>query len=255
MSAPHPSPFDLGGRIAIVTGGSSGLGAAAASALAEAGAQVILIARDKGRLVTCAERIGAQGAKVSWLTGDVSDASAAEAIIAQVVRDFGAPHILVNAAGIIVRGPIGESPDADFDRVMRVNAFGTWMMCRGASRVMPAGSAIVNVSSTAGITGMSDRSAYAASKGAVTQITRTLAVELAPRGIRVNAVAPGPFATDMSSESQATERWQRLINERVPLKRAAKPDEIGPPIVFLASSASSFITGVVLAVDGGWTAS
>jgi NAD(P)-dependent dehydrogenase (short-subunit alcohol dehydrogenase family) len=255
MSLPHASAFNLGGRVAIVTGGSSGLGAAAAAALAGAGAQVVLVARDEARLAQCAERIGASGPKVSWLSGDVTDSVAAEAIVTQAVRDFGALHILVNAAGTIARGPIGDSPDADFEQVMRVNAFGTWTMCRGASRVMSAGAAIVNVSSTAGIAGMTDRSAYAASKGAVSQITKALAVELAPRAIRVNAVAPGPFATDMSSASQTTERWRRLINDRIPLKRVAAAEEIGPPIVFLASDASSFITGVVLAVDGGWSAS
>jgi NAD(P)-dependent dehydrogenase (short-subunit alcohol dehydrogenase family) len=102
---------------------------------------------------------------------------------------------------------------------------------------------------------MSERSAYAASKGAVVQMTKALAVELAPRGIRVNAVAPGPFATDMSQQSQSGERWRMLIQHRVPLGRAAYPDEIGPPILFLASAGASFITGVILPVDGGWTAS
>jgi NAD(P)-dependent dehydrogenase (short-subunit alcohol dehydrogenase family) len=255
MSSHLSSPFDLAGRVAVVTGGSNGLGAAAAQSLAEARAHVVLVARGREKLQTQAELCRLTGAQVSVIEGDVSKSNSAHSIVEEAIRKGGALHILVNAAGAITRGALAEATNDDFDRVMRVNAFGLWSMCRAASTVMQPGSAIINVTSTAGLVGMSDRSAYAASKGAAVQITRSLAVELAPRGIRVNAVAPGPFVTDMSSSSQATERWRRLINERVPLGRAGEAREIGPPIVFLASSASSFITGVVLAVDGGWTAS
>jgi NAD(P)-dependent dehydrogenase (short-subunit alcohol dehydrogenase family) len=155
----------------------------------------------------------------------------------------------------MTRGAVADTTAEEFQRVMTANAFGLWAMCRAAARHMTSGGSIVNLASTAGLIGLTDRSAYAASKGAAVQITRALAVELAPRNIRVNAVAPGPFGTDMSQEMQGSERWRRLIGDRVPLGRIARPAEIGPPILFLASPGASFITGVTLPVDGGWTAS
>jgi NAD(P)-dependent dehydrogenase (short-subunit alcohol dehydrogenase family) len=255
MTAVSPSPFDVSGRVAVVTGGSKGLGAAAAGALAAAGAHVVLVARDPKALEERAHALAKHGTSVSCVVGDVSQPGAADTIIERTIALAGRIDILVNAAGAITRGTVDSTPDIEFERVMQANAFGVWAMCRAAAAHMVAGSAIVNVASTAGIVGMSDRSAYAASKGAVVQITRALAVEFAPRVIRVNAVAPGPFATEMSQPSQVGERWRRNIQDRVPLARAAHPDEIGAPILFLASPGASFITGVILPVDGGWTAS
>ena len=255
MTSAFSSPFDLAGRVAVVTGGSGGLGASAAGALAAAGAHVVLVARDLEALRVRAEVLGQFGSPVSCVAGDVSQSGSAQAIIERTLALTSRIDILVNAAGTITRGTVDATPDAEFDRVMRANAFGLWAMCRAAAVHMAAGSAIVNVASAAGLVGLSDRSAYAASKGAVVQLTRALAVEFAPRGIRVNAVAPGPFATDMSQQSQIGERWRKLIQDRVPLARAAHPDEIGAPIVFLASPGASFITGAILPVDGGWTAS
>lgn len=254
MSAPV-NPFDLQGRLAVVTGGSKGLGAAAAASLAAAGAELILVARDPKALAERADELRRFGRAVRCVSADLAQPGEAARALEAACGDAGRIDILVNAAGAITRGPALETSAEEFHRVMAVNAFGLWATCAAAAARMEHGGAIVNVASTAGLVGSTDRSAYAASKGAVVQITRALAVEFAPRNIRVNAVAPGPFATEMSRETQSSERWRRLIADRIPLRRMATPEEIGPPILFLASPAASFITGVILPVDGGWTAS
>lgn len=254
MTSTLKSPFCLQGRSAIITGGSKGLGAVAAEALANAGARVLLVARSRSALEERADSLTASGAEVAWISADLSQRGAAEVIVQSAIESFGRIDILVNSAGAITRGSVQDTTEEEYERIMRANVFGVWSMCRAAAKHMKAGSAIVNVASTAGLVGMSERSAYAASKGAVVQITRSLAVELAPMGIRVNAVAPGPFATDMSQSSQSSDRWRNILAHRVPLGRAADPHEIGGPILFLASPGSSFVTGVVLPVDGGWTA-
>lgn len=250
--------FALHGRVAVVTGASRGFGRVIAQALAESGASIGLVARGADDLQRVADEIVERhSVRALVVKGDVSNVEEATRIAAQVEHTFGQIDVLVNAAGTIVRGNVEDTDPAEFDRVMRVNAHGTWAMCRAVIPAMKARGrgSIVNIASTLGVIGATQRSAYAASKGAVVQLTRSLAAELASHGIRVNAVAPGPFATDMTQQLQSSERWRHLLEHRVPMARIGAAAELRGPVLFLAAPASSFVTGVVLPVDGGWTAS
>ena len=176
-------------------------------------------------------------------------------IIERVESDFGRLDVLVNNAGINLRGSIDELPLADFERSLSVNVTGTWLMCRAAKRMLAKSPSarVINLGSSFGTIAAANRTSYTAAKGAVHQITRALAVEWADIPINVNALAPGPFLTDMNLEHQHSEHAVRVITQEILLKRWAELPEITGPLVMLASDASSYITGSILAVDGGWT--
>jgi NAD(P)-dependent dehydrogenase (short-subunit alcohol dehydrogenase family) len=248
--------FDLSGRAALVTGGSRGLGAAIATALAEAGAHVAITSTTEADITDRAAEIAeiADG-QIIGIVRDVADEADCERVVAEVEGAFGRLDILVNNAGINLRGAIHELSVADFERSLAVNVTGTWLMCRSAHRLLakaPAGR-VINLGSTFGTIAASDRTAYTSAKGAVHQITRALAMEWADIPINVNALAPGPFLTDMNLSQQYSEHALRVINQEVALKRWAEISEIIGPLLFLASDASSYVTGSILAVDGGWT--
>ena len=228
-----------------------------AMVLSSAGAHVVLTATDKERLGEQAEAItAATGGEAAVVSADISSDDAAGRIVSAAIERFGGLDILVNNAGINVRGPIDEISREDFDRSMAVNLSGGWMMCKAAKPHLAESeyARVINIASTFGLVGVADRTAYATSKGALVQLTRALAMEWAPIGVNVNAVAPGPFLTDMNIPYQHSEHAKRVLEHEVAMKRWGELDEIWGPVLFLASDASSYVTGVILEVDGGWTA-
>lgn len=253
---PVQQQFDLTGRVALVTGGSRGLGVTMAAALVEAGARVAITSTTAADIAQRAQEIAqTTGGEVIGVAGDVSDEADCARVVHEVDAAFGRLDVLVNNAGINLRGAIDELTLDDFDRSWAVNVRGTWLMCRAARPLLARSPAarVINLGSTLGMVAAPNRTAYTSAKGAVHQLTRALAMEWAHIPINVNALAPGPFLTDMNLEHQFSEHSVRVINQEIALKRWAELPEITGPLLFLAADASSYVTGSILAVDGGWT--
>ena len=249
--------FKLDNRVALVTGGNRGLGKAIAVALAEAGARVALTSTDSARAQAVAAEIQAStGQTCRGYACDVTDPKQVEAAVAQVLADFNGLDILVNNAGINIRGPIDQLSLEEFEQVQATNVTGVWLLCRAAAPHLKAQrhGRVINMGSILSLISIPDRTPYATSKGAVLQMTRTLALEWAPYGITVNAVLPGPFGTDMNqSLLDDPEQYQAFVAQ-IPMGRWGELDEIGGLAVFLASDAASFVTGAGILIDGGWSA-
>jgi NAD(P)-dependent dehydrogenase (short-subunit alcohol dehydrogenase family) len=249
--------FDLSGRVAIVAGGSKGLGRAMAEGLASAGADLLIVSRHGSEASAVAAEIARDyGRRAIGCQADITIAADAEAMAATAIREFAKIDILINSAGINIRGPIEDLTPEQFIQVMTVNVTGTWLACRAVVPHMKKAKQgrIINLSSAIGLIGVANRTPYASSKGAVVQMTRTLGVELAPFGILANAICPGPFLTEMNIPIANTEDAKKNIIGATALKRWARIEEIQGAAIFLASDASSYMTGSMMSVDGGWTA-
>ncbi len=243
--------FRLDGRVAVVTGASSGLGAGFARALAEAGASLVLGARREDRLGEVADALAADGHAVAHRRTDVTVPEDCDALVATGMEAFGRVDVLVNNAGVGTAVPaLRERPD-EFRQVLDVNLFGAYWMAQACARVMLSGSSIVNLSSVLGLRkSVAPQAAYAASKAGLLGLTRDLSQQWAGRrGIRVNALAPGYFASEMTD--QVPPDMISTVLAQTPLKRMGEQAELDAALLFLASPASSYITGIVLPVDGG----
>jgi gluconate 5-dehydrogenase len=252
-----PSPFSLGGKIALVTGAARGTGRAMAASLAEAGAHVLVNGRDAGRLAPAVDALHKRGLAASPLVFDVADEGASDAAFATIIRDFGRLDILVSNVGLRNRRPIGALDRGDMRQMLEVNLTAAFGLAKAAAALMlpRRQGRLILVTSVAGPLSRSGDAAYTASKGGLAALTRALAVEYGPEGITANAVAPGFFATETNAALVADPAMQAFLERRVPLRRWGSPAEIGGAVVFLASEAAAYMNGHVLTVDGGFSAS
>jgi len=249
--------FDLGNRVALVTGAGQGLGLSIAEALAEAGAHVILNGRQAARLEAAEARIRGKGGTGSQLAFDIADPREVAAAFDRIGAAFGGLDILVGNVGIRHRVPLAEISAEDFHRVLEVNLTAGFHLAKSAVPLMlPRGRGrIIMVTSIAGPLGRANDAAYIAAKGGLAGFMRALAVEFGPRGITTNAIAPGYFATETNAAMVDDPEVEGFVKRRIPLQRWGKPSEVAGAAVFLASDAASYVNGHVLTVDGGLSAS
>jgi NAD(P)-dependent dehydrogenase (short-subunit alcohol dehydrogenase family) len=253
----HSSLFDLTGRVAVVTGGTTGLGHAIALGLAEGGADVVPSSRRLAEVDKTATEIEALGRRSLRVASDVLDRASIQALHDAILAAFGKVDILVNAAGITAKSPTLKMDEAGWTRVIETNLTGTLRACQvfGETMVSAGYGRIINLASLSSFVGFSGVAAYSASKAGVASLTKVLAIELAEKGVNVNAIAPGIFPTPLNrSLVQGTQRGEELL-VRTPMHRFGQARELAGTAIFLASEAASFVTGEIIAVDGGFMAS
>ncbi len=251
MPSSHSNTISFGhaGRVAIVTGGAQGIGEACARRFAREGAKLVIADTDAQRGQALATELGA-----TWLPCDVGDKAQVDAVVARTLADHGQIDILVNNAGILRSADFLDITEADFDAVLRVNIKGAFLMGQAVARAMArrGSGAIVNMSSINGTLAIPTIASYNVSKGGINQLTRVMALALADKGIRVNAVAPGTIATEMAAKAVlATEEARIKVMSRTPMKRLGEPSEVADVVAWLASDAASYVTGEIVVVDGG----
>lgn len=252
----HPSPFDLTGKRALVTGSSRGLGLAMATALAQAGAAIVLNARDNVALGAAAQDLAATGAKVNAVAFDVTSRDSVNDAISHIEGEIGPIDILINNAGMQFRSSLEAFPPEKFDQVIATNLTSVFNVSQPVARHMIARGAgkIINICSLLAELSRPSIAPYAATKAAVANLTRGMAVDWARHGLNVNGIAPGYFSTEMNDALLKDAKFNAWIETRTPMGRWGQPDELGGAAVFLASDAARFVNGHILYVDGAFTA-
>jgi NAD(P)-dependent dehydrogenase (short-subunit alcohol dehydrogenase family) len=249
--------YRLNGKVALITGGSKGLGASMAKGLAQAGAATVICSRTQADCDTVAQEIASETGRESiGIAGDVTQEDDVDRVFQTVVEKYGKIDVLINSAGINIRHMIEDFPLQEFQRIIDINLTGVWLCCRAAARIMKPqkSGSVINVASALSAIGLPERTAYCSSKAGLIGMTQTLALEWASSNVRCNALCPGPFLTEINVPLlKEPEKVQKLLSNTA-LNRWAEMHEIRGAALFLASDASSFMTGASLYLDGGWTA-